>query len=55
MRENCIFKTEKYINGCSALDAKNLDCQKCKFYKNEQMQAESIKKAEKLFQASLQR
>ena len=43
--EKCVFKTDKYPNGCKALDARELNCEDCSFYKTKEMLLESRKKA----------
>lgn len=49
LRTDCIFRTDKYENGCSALDTKKRSCSKCAFYKNEEMQKQSLESAERLY------
>ena len=40
--EKCVFKTDKYPNGCAALDAEDANCENCSFYKTvEQIKAEA--------------
>lgn len=43
---NCIFKTERYPNGCQAQDGEVECSEKCAFYKTEAMQEESLAIAE---------
>lgn len=53
MREDCIFKTNKYANGCNALDERIVDCKTCSFYKNQEMQQESLRIAEERMQVRI--
>lgn len=43
--EKCAFKSKNYENGCAALDAEDINCENCSFYKTE----EQIKAEAKLY------